>query len=988
MNGIMRYNGTRWDFFETPGSPMAIHVADDGTIYTALMGDLGYMKRTANGGLTYVSLLAELELDYPPFFDTYSITDVDGHVFFITDSSILHKHNQQWKVYTDTTPFFVSDYSTLMLIQLRDRSLIAPTRPNIEINVRTSEPLRMLNGLFLQNDGSYIAFGAQGQLYRIVDIDDFIEVSDFTSPKFDYLANFVVFDFIRGYNNEYIILTRSDGIYVTDSTGNLMHHFDEASGLRNSFALGAWIDPFKNLWLTGYYGITKVRTGSNSFLIDHRSGIRGEIWDAEIFNGAMFVSTNRGVFKAEFNDGVIGLFSQISSPRTIDSVGEFYVLPHPRDGKSALFFQTPQALFEVLESEIRLVSNHIGNHPFHTPLYPDIFFGSDGFTGFTAIRYKNGEWIASEEDITVFRDALLDVVPVHAYEFMASYFIEGMIRIRFKAPYDDDLDWKTGPFGIEYIIEEIDSSDINEPFNHVSLKSYDDTVLIIARNGFYTLNEDKTEIIPYPIVDDSNEWVYVDYTRDRNGNRWLLRTQTNVLMTQFIANQSEPFRITIPTGSYSIPTTGRFLCCKDMSTVFLHTPERIHAFNVNVDELASLPTLHLFLMQMRSADGSLIDIFSGYDVSKNIRLPYSKNTLSFEVGTNYITASDKNKFQFFLVGADREFSMKSPFNAKEYINLREGNYTLKVRVTNAFGQQAEKSLITFSIAPPYYRSLFAYFLYMIVAIGLIYGGYRYRLQTVTKHNEMLQHLIDERTSELSREKVKLEQVNQIKLRLLKMTAHDLRSPLSAITGYAELINQEDNIDDIKVYANVIHDSSEKMRSIIQSMLASGSRNLEHIDLNMEKLNLNDIISRLVTQFQIHLRNKKQTLEVDILDTLPKFMGDKVRASEIFDNLISNAIKYSPIGSSIFIKARPDKETHSIIVNIIDEGPGFSHDDLSKVFGENQTLSAKTTGNEESTGFGLFITKQLIHAHGGEIIIRNKKTGSGADIVVILPAVKE
>lgn len=989
MNGIMRFNGERWDFFATPGSPMAIHAAKDGTLYTALNGDLGYMNRLPNGRLEYVSLLSSIEHDILPFIDTYSIFDLDGHVYFITDSSIIHKDGETWNSYTGFTSFFVTDFKSIMLLQSRDRSLLAPSRPDIEFQINTTEPLRMIHGLFPQPDGSYIAFGFGGVTYLLKDLGDSILITDHSDSRFEYLSEFRVYDFLPGSNNEFIILTRSDGIYITDQTGNMLHHFDEDSGLRNNFALSAWIDPFKNLWLTGYYGISKVRFGSSSFVIDERAGFRGEIWDAIIFDNSMFVSTNRGIFKALFDNESLGTFKLISTSDIIDSVGEFHILPNPRTGSDALFFQSPDALFEIVDSNVSKVSSHIRNHPFYTPLYPDILFGSDGFLGFTAIRYENGTWIASEEEVIIFNDALLDVVPVHAYEFLASYFVEGLIRIRFKSPHEDDNNtWITGPFGIQFNIEEINKEEIVVPLNHIGLRPYNNSILLIARDGFFKLNEDKTQILPYPLVENNSEWVYVDHITDKHGNHWFLRTQTNLLDIQFAAFDSPSFRINIPTGNYSIPTTAFFICCKNQNAVFLVSPERIHVLNTNIHELKQLPRPKIFLLNFSISDGTLIDFLSGNEVIKGLRLPYQQNTLSFEVGTNFITSSNKNKYQFFLQGADNDFSRPSPFNAKEYINLREGDYTLWVRLTNAYGQTVEEKIITFSIAPPFYRSNLAYFLYFILLFGLVFIGYRSRVRSVEDKNKLLQQLIDDRTAELFKQKEKLEQVNQIKLRLLRMTAHDLRSPLSAITGYAELIKHEDDPEDAKVYAQIIHDTSENMRSIIQSMLASGSRNLDQIDLQFEEINLKEIVNQLLVQSKIHLSNKKQQLTVDLENNLPNLSGDKIRINEVLDNLISNAIKYSPKSTSIYLKARHDLDTNSIIINITDEGPGFTEDDLTKVFGENQTLSAKPTGKEQSIGYGLYITKQLIHAHGGEIIIRNRKSGSGADIVVILPAMKK
>ena len=113
------------------------------------------------------------------------------------------------------------------------------------------------------------------------------------------------------------------------------------------------------------------------------------------------------------------------------------------------------------------------------------------------------------------------------------------------------------------------------------------------------------------------------------------------------------------------------------------------------------------------------------------------------------------------------------------------------------------------------------------------------------------------------------------------------------------------------------------------------------------------------------------------------MCDADRMREAIDNLISNAIKYSPIGGKITVLV--SHEQSSTIIRIADQGAGLSPEDLGRLFGRFQRLSAKPTAGESSTGLGLSIVKRIIDMHGGEVTADSAGPGQGSTFTVTLPA---
>jgi signal transduction histidine kinase len=118
---------------------------------------------------------------------------------------------------------------------------------------------------------------------------------------------------------------------------------------------------------------------------------------------------------------------------------------------------------------------------------------------------------------------------------------------------------------------------------------------------------------------------------------------------------------------------------------------------------------------------------------------------------------------------------------------------------------------------------------------------------------------------------------------------------------------------------------------------------------------------------------------------PNFMTmcDSDRMREAIDNLISNAIKYSPIGGKISVLV--NREQNKTVIRIADEGAGLSPEDLGRLFGRFQRLSAKPTAGESSTGLGLSIVKRIIDMHGGQVTADSAGPGQGSTFTVALPA---
>lgn len=228
----------------------------------------------------------------------------------------------------------------------------------------------------------------------------------------------------------------------------------------------------------------------------------------------------------------------------------------------------------------------------------------------------------------------------------------------------------------------------------------------------------------------------------------------------------------------------------------------------------------------------------------------------------------------------------------------------------------------------------------------------------------------------------LQEANALKTDLLHIAAHDMKNPLGAIRAMAEIIQSyPKNEETVGEMSALIYSSSNQMLTLIEELLKTAALDSGKLQLYLEQVDMNQLL-QIVLERNIPLAHKKQqTLTVHAAaDCLVE--ADFARLREVLDNLVSNAIKYSPVGKSIVV--RLSRTNHTVRLEIHDDGPGLSADDMNKLFGKFQRLNAQPTGGESSTGLGLSIVKQLVELHQGKVWAESEGRDKGSTFIVELP----
>lgn len=255
---------------------------------------------------------------------------------------------------------------------------------------------------------------------------------------------------------------------------------------------------------------------------------------------------------------------------------------------------------------------------------------------------------------------------------------------------------------------------------------------------------------------------------------------------------------------------------------------------------------------------------------------------------------------------------------------------------------------------------------------------------IDHYRQHLERLVEERTAQLHRQNEELVALNADKNEFLGIAAHDLKNPLSGIKSLSEMLlyNADDLTDAYRQeFLHQILTSSERMFELITNLLDVNAIEQNGVVLNSVRLDSVPIVRMICDMYNTRAEAK----QIRVLTEVPPeahVQADELAIQQVIDNIVSNAVKYSPHGKNITV--RITQESSVVRIAVQDEGQGLTEEDKTKLFGKFARLSARPTGGEHSTGLGLSIVKKMVEAMHGRVWCESE-LGKGACFIVELPS---
>ena len=517
----------------------------------------------------------------------------------------------------------------------------------------------------------------------------------------------------------------------------------------------------------------------------------------------------------------------------------------------------------------------------------------------------------------------------------------------------------TSLFSLEKNTKKITKTNIGNPIRCIH-EDKDKNLWLGTQEGGLLLFDRKTSTFKRLTTDDglpSN--TILRMLEDKEGNLWM-STYNGVCRFDKKRKTFRNFSVNdgLQSNQFSFNAglkldTGEFLF-GGINGFNIFFPEAIKGFNQQNNLL-----LTNFYVNNQPIEESKNDLVSDWESGKikEVSLPYDQTTLSLEfVALDYNNA-DKINYAYYLEGWDAQWNYVGQARKANYARLAEGKYTFKVKTTNfKGGWNKEISLVTIEILPPWYRTWWAYTLYLAALAGMLFAYLEYH-----KNKEKLKYKV--KIAELESKKEK--EVAEKQSSMFTYISHEFRTPLSLIINPLKKAVQKESVQNGSSGSDlaIAHRNARRLLSLVDQLLLFRKAENDADSLRLSNINVNNLCNEVYQCFVNQAKEKNITYKFDIPQHDIEMIGDYEKIEISLFNLMSNAFKYTPAGGEIILKlSENDKE---VILAISDNGEGIEKKDIDVIFEKFRQINSKVS---VGTGFGigLYIVKYFVDKHKGTV----------------------
>jgi signal transduction histidine kinase/CheY-like chemotaxis protein len=378
------------------------------------------------------------------------------------------------------------------------------------------------------------------------------------------------------------------------------------------------------------------------------------------------------------------------------------------------------------------------------------------------------------------------------------------------------------------------------------------------------------------------------------------------------------------------------------------------------------------------------------DYTDELTLSHEDNVFSIEFAALNYVSPDQNQYAYQMEGFDENWTViDSTSREAKYTNLDSGTYTFKVKASNNDGVWNEEGTsITLTITPPWWKTTWFRGGLVILLAGLVYGGYRARMNLLENRNRQLEAQVAERTQELFIAKQDAEIANQAKSTFLANMSHELRTPLNAILGFTRLLIRDEGISPQQhEMLDVVNRSGEHLLSLVDDVLSLSRIEAGRSELTPQAFDLLQMLQDVGMVVRPRAGAKGLAFELELDADLPRFvLADAAKVRQVVINLLGNAVRYTQKGwVKLHAHSQPlaaDPATVQLRLEVKDSGPGIPKEKQDEIF-ESFVQLERAPHVESGTGLGLAISRSLVTMMNGEISVESEM-GQGSSFRVELP----
>jgi DNA-binding CsgD family transcriptional regulator len=762
-SGLFQYDGSTWHQFNMPNHPSirAIKIGADEKIYVGGYNDFGYFETNSKGRLKFVSLINLVNSN------NRQQIDFIWKIHFYKNEVIFQSFERAYIYNGKTIRQLEAPNRFQFSFIVNDRLLFQDKLLGL-MEYRNNKLIQLSNTTNLNNTEVWGIFPLSSTKILICTLNSglFIYESNALSTWNTSANNFTKKNSCLGgsiIKGGYLLLnTVLDGIIICDLSGNIVQHLNQKNGLQNNTVLNSFIDFKNNLWLGLDNGITFINESSplSYFGISYDVST---VYASIVSNGLLYVATNRGLFYHSWNEP----FSAEPFTLVEGTTGQTWNI---QQIGGQLYCSHNQGLLLIKGNK---VVNKIDNKGYFSvkqiPNNSTACIGAN-YNGFSLLELNAGN-ITFKSDIEgntkssnnfeiegnaiwILKDKLL-------YQMKL-----GSDFKRFKSikTYDKLSEKSVGIENFEFVNNKLNFHFENKFYNF----SYE--------NDQFTENHTLNTIFKtlpkvHSVVQDANLNIWFVY----NESIGMLKPNTkqgyNVLNSQFSSLKGNLVTEYLSINAFNKKNT------------FIGLTSGLAHFNAG-QNIVNDNKPKAFLRSFITNTDTLVFGNNSNKLQESTRIKYSANNVKFTFSSPMFESLENVEFAFKLDGFDTDWSPWTANTFKEYTYLREGDYSMNVKVRNNLGVASEANSFEFSVSPPFYRHFLAYILYLVAIIYGIYFGQK-RLADKIKQSQEDQKNTQQKLFLEKENKIKLEQI-ELEKEIEKLKNENLKIKL--LSKDKELVN--------------------------------------------------------------------------------------------------------------------------------------------------------------------------------------------------------
>lgn len=979
-SGVLIYDGVNWELFELPqqSHTKSIAIDKDNKVYVGATNEFGYLRPRASGTPTYVSLsdsLSKSDSDFRVVWQTHATPE--GIYFQSTEAIFRWKEGrlQTWKAPGGNKIFKSFWVNNTYYMWVQNEGLMHLKNDALEV-VKTGSfftdkrivamlPMEADKLLVTTFDGLYVYDGNK--------------VTSFQTGLGEFIDKNKLYAGLRLQNGMFAFAGYKEGLAVMDGQGKKILQL-EGQEILPAPVLHLFQDRSGILWAGLEYGVSKIDFPS-SFSHFQPLGLTDRVVSIIRYKEELYAGAVNGLYVLKSQGGAQAHFVKIKGTAyriwDLTLFGDKLLIAHEdQNGDVLLWDNESLEHIEDIQASSILTSSLDENR---------VFITTPG--GLFSLYHKNDEWL-NEGLLGRINTGIYSMVEetngnlwlstssseVWHVSFANRTYAQGMHQPNLKK------------YGVE--------SGLPDEVGYFRFMQDKVFYSVLKSGSTYEFDQKKHRFVPAETIKnivgfpEKNLYLYTEQEKENILFRIDDPVEKSKLMVGWKQEngtyQTEDVsfeRIASLTG----PPSALFL--EKDSVLWYGGKDGVFRQDLRErGKLASQRKMHTLIKKVVYRADSVL--FGGYGTSPLLQIPFEKNQFRFQYALPSFYREKDNQYQYQLEGFDENWSGWSLETQKDYTNIPEGEYTFKVRAKNIFGQVSEPASYSFAILPPWYRTWWAYLIYVVFAGLLVWRFAQWRSKKLYRKNLVLDGIIKRRTEEirqknkqLRHQTEKLKELDTMKTRLFANISHEFRTPLTLIKGPIEKLEatavntiSTPNIKMIRRNANRLLNLVNQLLDL--SKLDSGKLRLDEAEGDVLKC-----IRAAASTFSSHAASRNMDYQIKIPSRLLWASFDRDKLEKIVYNLLSNAFKFTEDEGRVTIET--EYRSGRLRLKVSDTGVGIAPEKLPHIFDRFFQVDDSYTKEKAGSGIGLALTKELTELMGGTLFVESE-LGTGTLFRLVIP----